>query len=60
MKSVERIIMKIVIVQFIFLLIAQLFFHKFNAFPELREITQYEGISNNDFTEILETIRNSQ
>lgn len=55
MKTIERIIIKMVIIQFIFLLICQVFFHKFNAFPELKEITQYEGVTENNFSELLET-----
>lgn len=59
MKTVERIIIKIVIIQFIFLLISQVFFHKMNAFPELKEITQYEGVTDNNFAELLETFNES-
>ncbi|MGZ4159411.1 MAG: DUF5359 family protein, partial [Neobacillus sp.] len=32
MKAVERILIKIVIIQFVFLLLAQLFFHQINIF----------------------------
>ena len=55
MKTVERIIVKIVIIQFLFLLITQIFFHKLNTFPELKEITQYEGVTENNFSKALET-----
>lgn len=55
MKTVERIIIKLVITQFVFLVICQFFFHKLNAFPELKEITQYEGVTENSFSELLET-----
>lgn len=57
MKAIERIIVKVIIVQFLFLLLAQIFLHKMNLFPELREITQYEGVSDNNFTELLETFQ---
>nr|WP_026584973.1 YpfB family protein [Bacillus sp. J33] len=57
MKAVERIILKLIIVQFIFLLITQLFFHRWNAFPELKQLTQYEGVTDQNFTELLETFR---
>lgn len=57
MKSVERILMKIVVIQCLFLLITQLFFHKWNAFPELKELSQYEGVTENNFTQLLETFR---
>lgn len=59
MKSFERVLMKIAIIQFVFLLIAQLFFHQYNAFPELKQITQYEGVTENNYFEVLETIRNT-
>lgn len=54
MKTIERIIIKIIIVQFLFLVITQFFFHKLNTFPELKEITQYEGVTENNFSELLE------
>jgi Family of unknown function (DUF5359) len=57
MKTVERILIKLIVIQFIFLVSAQLFFHKLNIFPELKQITQYEGVSKNNFTEIIETFQ---
>ncbi|WNS74050.1 YpfB family protein [Bacillus sp. DTU_2020_1000418_1_SI_GHA_SEK_038] len=57
MRSIERILVKVVIIQFLFLFITQLFFHKFNVFPELKQLTQYEGVTDNNFTEFLETFR---
>ncbi|MBU8879116.1 YpfB family protein [Bacillus sp. FJAT-29790] len=57
MKTFERILLKIVIVQFLFLVITQLFFHKLNVFPELKQLSQYEGVTDNNFTELLETFR---
>ncbi|MBY0122570.1 YpfB family protein [Bacillus sp. S/N-304-OC-R1] len=57
MKSIERILMKIVIIQFLFLFITQIFFHKFDIFPELKQLTQYEGVTDNNFTEFLETFK---
>lgn len=54
MKTIERVIIKIVIIQLFFLLAAQIFFHKMNAFPQLREITQYEGVTENKFSDYLE------
>lgn len=59
MKSFERILIKIAIIQFVFLIIAQVFFHEYNAFPELKQITQYEGVTENNYFEVLETIRNT-
>ncbi|MDE3839422.1 hypothetical protein C0966_08650 [Bacillus methanolicus] len=57
MKTFERILMKVIVIQLIFLLFVQVFFHKLNIFPELKQITQYEGVSENNFTQILETFR---
>ncbi len=57
MKSIERIIMKVVLIQFLFLVFTQIFFHKLNAFPELKELSQYEGVSNDNFTQLLETFK---
>jgi hypothetical protein len=60
MKTFERILIKIAIIQFIFLIIAQVFFHEFNAFPELKQITQYEGVTDNNHSEVLKTIRSKE
>ncbi|MFE8702657.1 YpfB family protein [Cytobacillus sp. FJAT-54145] len=57
MKTFERILIKVVIIQFLFLLFTQFFLHKLNAFPELKEITQYEGVTENNFSELLETFK---
>ncbi|CAM3442170.1 YpfB family protein [Cytobacillus oceanisediminis] len=57
MKTIERVLLKLIIVQFIFLLITQLFFHHMNAFPELKQLTQYEGVTDQNFTELLETFK---
>jgi len=55
MKKVEKILIKIIVFQFIFLLISQIFFHHFNAFPELKDIIQYEGVTDQNFSKIIET-----
>ena len=60
MKTFERILIKIAIIQFIFLVIAQVFFHEFNAFPELKQITQYEGVTDNNHSEVLNSIRSKE
>lgn len=56
MKTIERIIMKVIIIQFIFLFLAQLFFHQLDVFPQFEQLTKYEGVNENTFTEILQTI----
>ncbi len=55
MRLIERWLIKIIVIQFMFLLLTQLVFHKWNILPELQQITQYEGVANNSFTELLET-----
>lgn len=55
MRLIERWLIKIIVIQFVFLLLTQLVFHKWNILPELQQITQYEGVANNSFTELLET-----
>jgi hypothetical protein len=58
MKLIERILLKVIVIQFILLLLTQLFFHKWNSSPELQQLTQYEGATENNLTEILETFSN--
>ncbi|MFE8695636.1 YpfB family protein [Cytobacillus sp. FJAT-53684] len=57
MKTFERILIKMVIIQCLFLIMTQLFLHKWNAFPELKQLSQYEGVTDNNFAELLETFR---
>jgi Family of unknown function (DUF5359) len=56
LKTFERILIKLVIIQFAFLFITQLFFHQLNVLPELKVITQYEGVVKEKNTESVETI----
>jgi hypothetical protein len=56
MKNLERILIKVIVIQFVFLVIAQVIFHHLDAFPELKEITQYEGVNNGNYSEVLETL----
>jgi len=57
MKKVERVLIKIIIVQFFFLFLSQLFFHQLDIFPELKQLTKYEGVNENSFTEFLQTFK---
>lgn len=57
MKNIERIILKIAVVQFLFLLLAQIFLHRLEYFPELKTISKYEGIESKTYKEILETFQ---
>jgi hypothetical protein len=58
-KRIERILIKAALIQFIFLVAAQLFFHQLNVFPELKVLTQYEGIVKEKNSDTVETIWNS-
>ena len=60
MKIIERVLAKIILIQLVLLLMTQLFFHEWNSFPELQQITQYEGVSENSITEIIETFNSIQ
>lgn len=55
MKFIERILIKVIIIQLGMLLFSQWFFHHLNALPKLAQLTKYEGVSQNTVTEILET-----
>jgi hypothetical protein len=57
MKKIERILIKIIILQFIFLFLAQVFLHQLDVFPELKQLTKYEGVNENSFTEFLQTFQ---
>lgn len=58
MKTFERILIKLICIQLLFLLLSQYVFHEKNVFPELKQITQYEGVNENNVSEILETFYN--
>ncbi|PLS02109.1 hypothetical protein CVD27_21420 [Neobacillus cucumis] len=55
MKTVERILIKVVIVQFIFLFISQILFHQMDILPQVKHLARYEGVNENTLTEILQT-----
>ncbi|UII54656.1 YpfB family protein [Cytobacillus spongiae] len=55
MMRIERLLIKLVAIQLLFLLATQIFFHKMNVVPELKQITQYEGVTESNFTKLLET-----
>lgn len=60
MKTIERIMIKLIIIQLLFLVLAQIVLHKWNVFPELKEITQYEGVTENNFSELLEAFNGNK
>ncbi|WP_246145517.1 YpfB family protein [Bacillus rubiinfantis] len=57
LKKLERILIKLIVVQFIFLVITQFCFHQLNLFPEVKELTKYEGVNENRITDILQTLK---
>jgi Family of unknown function (DUF5359) len=57
MKTVERLLIKLVIVQFIFLFLSQLLLHQMDIFPQIKHLTKYEGVNENTLTEILQTFQ---
>jgi hypothetical protein len=57
-KTVERVIMKVAVIQFVLLLLTQLIFHQLDEIPKLKQITKYEGVTKNTMTKIVETMRN--
>ena len=54
MKIIERLLVKFIVIQLVLLLLTQLFFHEWNSFPEFQQLTQYEGVTKNNITEVLE------
>ena len=59
MKTMERLLIKMAIIQFVFLLLAQLFIHQFDQMPELRSIAKYEGVIKDGDKKTIETIWNN-
>jgi hypothetical protein len=57
MKTVERLLIKLVIVQFIFLFLSQLLLHQMDIFPQIKHLIKYEGVNENTLTEILQTFQ---
>ena len=55
MKTVERIIIKLIIIQVIFLFLIQVFLSFENHVVQLSKLSQYEGVNSNNYTKIIET-----
>ena len=55
MKSIERILIKLAVIQFIFLLVAQgvLLYTDYGTY--FSKMIQYEGVTKNNFSKIIET-----
>jgi hypothetical protein len=56
MKRFETILLKLVIIQLIFLLIFQLYVQGGNVFLEQKRLAQYEGVTKDGFEKALEVL----
>lgn len=54
LKRFERLLIKLVVIQFVFFMIGQ-FIHIWGILPEAYVLSQYEGVTNISFKEMLET-----
>ncbi|WP_251555266.1 YpfB family protein [Neobacillus muris] len=57
MKRIEQFLIKVIIIQFIFLLLSQLLVHQLDVMPQLHQLTKYEGVNESKITEILQTFQ---
>ncbi|WP_066366518.1 YpfB family protein [Neobacillus fumarioli] len=57
MLKAERFLIKLTIIQFIFLVLSQLIFHQLDLLPQLNKLTKYEGVYNTTFTDFLATFK---
>lgn len=55
MKTVERIIIKLIIIHVIFLFLIQVYLSFENNFMQLSKLSQYEGVNSDNYTKIIET-----
>lgn len=55
MKTVERILIKLIIIQVIFLCVTQVAFRFENRMIQLSKLSQYEGVNKNNYTKVIET-----
>lgn len=55
MRRFEGILVKFVIIQFIFLIVAQLVMMNGQVSPYLSKVIQYEGVTKDTYTKIVET-----
>lgn len=59
MKKVERIIMKLVVIQLLFLLFFQFIVHDGDTFLELKKLAKYEGVFRDNHEVIVEVLQNN-
>jgi hypothetical protein len=55
MKHFERILVKLVVVQFICLVIAQVVMTNHQLSPYLSKVIEYEGVTKDSFSKVVET-----
>ncbi|WP_462412051.1 YpfB family protein [Neobacillus sp. Marseille-QA0830] len=56
-KRAEQILIKVIIIQFIFLFLSQLIFHQLEIMPHLNQLIKYEGVNENTLTDILQSFQ---
>ncbi|MDU0070903.1 MULTISPECIES: DUF5359 family protein [Bacillus] len=57
MKTFERLLLKLLVVQGVVLLCVQLLFHFSQAEPYLSKVVQYEGVNKTNIGEWIETFK---
>jgi hypothetical protein len=55
MKRLERILVKLVVIQLICLVVAQIIMMNNQISPFLSKVIQYEGVTKDSFTKVVET-----
>jgi hypothetical protein len=55
MKHIERILVKIVFIQLICLLVAQIMMMNHQLSPFLSKVIQYEGVTKDSYSKVVET-----
>jgi hypothetical protein len=55
MKRLERILVKLVVIQLICLVVAQIIMLNNQISPFLSKVIQYEGVTKDSFTKVVET-----
>lgn len=59
MKKVERIIMKLAVIQLFFLMFFQFIVHDGDTFLELKKLAKYEGVYRDNHEVIVEVLQNN-
>lgn len=58
-KKIESIILKLIVIQCVFLFFFQLVFHNNDSFIELKKLAKYEGVYLDNYSLIVDALRNS-